>query len=246
MLDSEKKKRGRKRVNDLYFGPDQENAVIIFLSSDDVDDRNQIYNTFLRKPINKMVESIIRRYKLYRKDICYEDVHTDTLSFLITKASKFKPEKGKKAYSYFGTICKNYLMGQLIKDDKKTKLKVSYEDAFSTIEAMPEMMYEIDDTEKIPLDMFFNDIIRSIRLDMTSPKITENETKVGDALITILDRWEDVFESIQGGNKYNKNLILSYIREITSLSTKDIRICMKRFKKVYRLLKNDKLEEGLL
>lgn len=246
MLDSEKKKRGRKRVNDLYFGPDQENAVIIFLSSDDVDDRNQIYNAFLRKPINKMVESIIRRYKLYRKDICYEDVHTDTLSFLITKASKFKPEKGKKAYSYFGTICKNYLMGQLIKDDKKTKLKVSYEDAFSTIEAMPEMMYEIDDTEKIPLDMFFNDIIRSIRLDMTSPKITENETKVGDALITILDRWEDVFESIQGGNKYNKNLILSYIREITSLSTKDIRICMKRFKKVYRLLKNDKLEEGLL
>ena len=246
MLDSEKKKRGRKRINDLYFGPDQENAVIIFLSSDDVDDRNQIYNTFLRKPINKMVESIIRRYKLYRKDICYEDVHTDTLSFLITKASKFKPEKGKKAYSYFGTICKNYLMGQLIKDDKKTKLKVSYEDAFSTIEAMPEMMYEIDDAEKIPLDMFFNDIIRSIRTDMTSPKITENETKVGDALVTILDRWEDVFESIQGGNKYNKNLILSYIREITSLSTKDIRISMKRFKKVYRLLKNDKLEEGLL
>lgn len=246
MLDSEKKKRGRKRINDLYFGPDQENAVIIFLSSDDVDDRNQIYNAFLRKPINKMVESIIRRYKLYRKDICYEDVHTDTLSFLITKASKFKPEKGKKAYSYFGTICKNYLMGQLIKDDKKTKLKVSYEDAFSTIEAMPEMMYEIDDTEKIPLDMFFNDIIRSIRTDMTSPKITENETKVGDALVTILDRWEDVFESIQGGNKYNKNLILSYIREITSLSTKDIRISMKRFKKVYRLLKNDKLEEGLL
>lgn len=246
MLDSEKKKRGRKRINDLYFGPDQENAVIIFLSSDDVDDRNQIYNAFLRKPINKMVESIIRRYKLYRKDICYEDVHTDTLSFLITKASKFKPEKGKKAYSYFGTICKNYLMGQLIKDDKKTKLKVSYEDAFATIEAMPEMIYEIDDTEKIPLDMFFNDIIRSIRTDMTSPKITENETKVGDALVTILDRWEDVFESIQGGNKYNKNLILSYIREITSLSTKDIRISMKRFKKVYRLLKNDKLEEGLL
>ena len=51
------------------------------------------------------------------------------------------------------------------------------------------------------------DIIRSIRTDMTSPKITENETKVGDALITILDRWEDVFESIQGGNKYNKNSI---------------------------------------
>ena len=43
----------------------------------------------------------------------FTDIHTDTLSFLVTKMEKFKPAKGKKAYSYFGTICKNYLMGQI-------------------------------------------------------------------------------------------------------------------------------------
>ena len=32
-----------------------------------------------------MVESIIRRYKLYRKDYEFEDLKSDTLSFLITK-----------------------------------------------------------------------------------------------------------------------------------------------------------------
>jgi hypothetical protein len=31
-MSEEKKKRGRKRVNDLYFGPDQEDAVVRFLS----------------------------------------------------------------------------------------------------------------------------------------------------------------------------------------------------------------------
>ena len=31
-MSEEKKKRGRKRVNDLYFGPDQEDAVFRFLS----------------------------------------------------------------------------------------------------------------------------------------------------------------------------------------------------------------------
>ena len=35
------------------------------------------------------------------------------------------------------------------------------------------------------------------------------------------------------GNKFNKNLILLSLREMTSLSTKEIRISLKRFKKLY-------------
>ena len=46
------KKRGRKRVNDLYFGPEEELAVIKFLESDDNIERNAIYNQWLRKPEN--------------------------------------------------------------------------------------------------------------------------------------------------------------------------------------------------
>ena len=42
--DSEPKKRGRKRKNDLYFGPEQEEAVVRFLQSDDQIERNMIYN----------------------------------------------------------------------------------------------------------------------------------------------------------------------------------------------------------
>ena len=38
------KKRGRKRVNDLYFEPEEELAVIKFLESDDNIERNAIYN----------------------------------------------------------------------------------------------------------------------------------------------------------------------------------------------------------
>jgi len=47
-------------------------------------------------------------------------------------------------------------------------------------------------------------------------------------------------------NKYNKNLILSYIREMTDLTTKDIRVGMRRFKKMYGLIKNDKIDKDLL
>lgn len=239
------KKRGRKRTSNLYFGPDQEEAVVKFLTSESYSERNKIYNEFLKDPINKMVESIIRRYKLYRKEYEYEDVHADTLSFLITKIHNFKPDKNKKAYSYFGTICKHYLLGQLIKDDKKIKSDVSYEDVYNTVENMDDQIYSIDD-QKMQLDIFIEEISASIKAELKYSKLSEIEVKVGDALTKILDNWETIFEQIESGNKYNKNLILSYIREITDLNTKDIRVGMRRFKKMYVFIKNDKIDNDLL
>ncbi len=244
-MSEEPKKRGRKRTSNLYFGPEQEEAVVKFLTSESYSERNKIYNEFLRHPINKMVESIIRRYKLYRKEYDYEDVHSDTLSFLVTKMHNFKPDKNKKAYSYFGTICKHYLLGQLIKDDKKLKSDISYEDVYKSVENMDTQIYNIDD-QKMQLDDFIKEISASIKAELQHTKVSETELKVGDALIKILDNWETIFEQVGSGNKYNKNLILSYIREITDLTTKDIRVGMRRFKKMYALIKNDKIDKDLL
>jgi len=110
----------------------------------------------------------------------------------------------------------------------------------------PEMIYYIDDGDKTTLETFIAEISDSIKEEMMDNKLNENEIKVGDALVTILDNWENIFENVQSGNKYNKNLILSYIREITTLTTKDIRLAMRRFKKIYKLIKNDKLDKGIL
>jgi len=132
-----------------YFGIEQEEAVVSFLSASTWDEKNKIYNAHLRKPLNTMVESIIRKYKLYRDDMTFINMHYDTLSFLITKCDKFKPEKGKKAYSYFGTICKNYLLGQLIKDNKKRTTQLSYEDYATDLEERDDMMvYQGDEYTK--------------------------------------------------------------------------------------------------
>ena len=114
----EKKKKGRKPTVNNYFDEREESAVRLFLITESQEERNKIYNEFLRHPLDKMISSIIRRYKLYRKNMTFEEIHTDTHSFLMTKIEKFKPSKEKKAYSYFGTICKNYLMGQIMKDQK--------------------------------------------------------------------------------------------------------------------------------
>ena len=246
-MSEEPKKRGRKRTSNLYVGPEQEKAVVDFLTTESYSERNKIYNKYLRHPINTMIDSIIRRYKLYRKDYTFEDMHADTLSFLVTKMHNFKPDKNKKAYSYFGTICKHYLLGQLIKDDKKLRTDLRYDDVYRTVETMDDYIYNnIEDNDKTPLDIFISEISESIKLELETAKLNENEIKVGNSLVTVLDSWETIFEQIESGNKYNKNLILSYIREMTDLSTKDIRVSMKKFKKIYILLKNDKIDNGLI
>ena len=57
-------KRGRKRTNEMYFGPNEEEAVIKFLESTDETERNLIFNEWLKAPLDKMIESSIRTYKL--------------------------------------------------------------------------------------------------------------------------------------------------------------------------------------
>ena len=221
----------RPRTQKIYFGEDQEKAVVKYLESTDEDERNKIFNEFLREPLVIMVESIIRRYKLYRKDMEFEEIHTDTMSFLITKINKFDHTKNTKAYSYFGTICKNYLMGAIQKDTKEQNRQVSYDDISSDIEDRKDLSYVIDE-HIIDYQSVIIKLTISLENFIEKETLTENEQKLGYALLEIFSNFDKIFQ-VGDGNKFNKNLILLSLREMTSLSTKEIRVSLKRFKKMY-------------
>lgn len=224
-------KKGRKPKQKNYFDTPEEEAVIRFLQTDCDVERNKIYNEFLRKPLDKMISSIIRRYRLYRKDMDFTEIHVDTHSFLITKIEKFKPSKEKKAYSYFGTICKNYLMGQIIKDQKETNRKISYEDISSNLENNPSYSYLID-SEKLKPEVIIQEFLSELDDFLTNENLTENEIKLGYALYELFDNYEQIF-ICNDNNKFNKNIILLSLREMTNLSTKEIRGSIKKFKLMY-------------
>ena len=167
----------RPRTQKIYFGEDQEKAVVKYLESTDEDERNKIFNEFLREPLVIMVESIIRRYKLYRKDMEFEEIHTDTMSFLITKINKFDHTKNTKAYSYFGTICKNYLMGAIQKDTKEQNRQVSYDDISSDIEDRKDLSYVIDE-HIIDYQSVIIKLTISLENFIEKENLTENEQKL--------------------------------------------------------------------
>ena len=222
----------RPRTQKIYFGEDQEKAVVSYLESTDETEKNKIFNEYLREPLIIMVESIIRRYKLYRKDMEFEEIHTDTMSFLITKINKFDHTKNTKAYSYFGTICKNYLMGAIQKDTKEQNRQVSYDDISSDFEDIKDLSYVIDE---FVID--YSSVITKLTIDLENfiekeKNLSDNERKLGYALLEIFSNFDKIFQ-VGDGNKFNKNLILLSLREMTSLSTKEIRVSLKRYKKLY-------------
>jgi hypothetical protein len=227
----ETNKTDKKIKKNNYFDVREEDAVKAYLIAETKIEKDLIYNEFLKYPLDKMIESIIRRYKLYRKDMDYKDVHTDAHSFLMTKVDKFKPAKNKKAYSYFGTICKNYLMGQILKDQKETNRKVSYEDISSALENRPDMVYYLE-FEKIDAEKIIDKFLIDLKNYVMNSQLQENESKLGYALIELFDDYGNIFIG-NDNNKFNKNIVLLTLREMTNLNTKEIRTYLKKYKSLY-------------
>lgn len=225
-------KRGRKPSNERkgYFYEKEEKAVTDYLLSTNEEEKNRIYNTVIKPAFTKMIESIIRRYNLYIPDEDFDQTFNDTLSFLLTKLNNYDPNKNKKAYSYCGTVCKNYLICRINQFNKAQKRSLPFEDIVSEIKDDINFSSEIED------DNFINELIDktikkiNMMLDENSTiNLNLNERKIGKALVILLENWEEVL-STNGSAKLNKSAVLFFLRDTTNLSTKELRDGMKKFK----------------
>lgn len=250
--EQQPKKRGRKpgsttSANKNYFGPEEEQAFQEYLLSSSQGERDKIFNSKLKIPFTKMIESIIRRYNLFTPYEEFEDTFNDTLSFLATKAANFKPGKGKKAYSYCGTICKNYLINKRQTTMKRDNKFLSYDVIYT--ESNPDNRV---DTGSASNDSFNKGLIANVTTDIMNTveegfwddgnKMTDNEKKVGYAIVEILNNWENIFQ-LGDTQKFNKTSVLYFIKENTMLTTKEVKDALKKYRVGYYLIKEDYVKE---
>lgn len=203
------------------------------------DKKNVIYNETLKPAFEKMVESIIRRYHLYIPEESFEDTFRDTLSFLITKTDKFDGKRQKKAYSYYGNVCKNYLIGRNQNYLKNSQRNPSYDIEEEEFTNNIRYTNKTDRNEKIAIatvEKFIKRIDNMIK-NPSDFSLKDSEVKLGEALKNLLENWDFVI-STDGSNKLNKNAILMFLREQTGLDTKGVRVNMRRYKKEYLIVKD--------
>jgi hypothetical protein len=93
------------------------------------------------------------------------------------------------------------------------------------------MAYYIDN-EEVTSEEIIKKFKDKLKFVMEDNKVTEQEQKLGQAISDLFDNYRNMFPD-SNNNKFNKNVILFELREMTNLSTKEIRSSMKRYKKIY-------------
>lgn len=239
-------KRGRKPSKDndkIYFGIEQEHAVVDYLNATTKEEKDYIFNAMLKNPFKKMIESIIRRYGLYIPDEISGDTFDDVESFLITRMDNFKPAKNRKAYSYYGTICKNHLIQRIKNMTKEAERNPSYDTLSNNLINNGKYVNGLEYGEDIASEAM-NEMVELIDRMVEHPdkySLKESEIKMGKALKNVLVNWDYVLTT-DGSNKLNKNAILLFLRETTGFDTKGIRDNMKKYKREYWNIKKKLIE----
>jgi hypothetical protein len=219
--------------NSVYWSVEQERAIANFIKEKDNIKKERIFREDIYKPLKKLVENIIFTYKLFRSDVEIRELQEDCMSFLITKMDRYDPSKGTRAFAFFGTIAKHYLMGEKKISYKNTQSNISIENSSAEVnlgEDNEERKMDLE-SEKIN-NVVFRETIKKLEEELSNPKILPNDKKVMEAIIFIFNRHEVI-------NIYNKNLLYHLIKERTDLQTKEITYSLTRIRNMYKNFKED-------
>lgn len=107
-----KKKRIIKKVTQAskcYFDQSTEDAIIKFTKSDNIKVREELYNTKIKRAIEKLVENVFNTFKFQYIDTSPENIQKEAVGHCYLAFKHFNPKKGK-AFSYFSLVAKNFFI----------------------------------------------------------------------------------------------------------------------------------------
>lgn len=235
LLTKTGKPRKRKpKTKNNYFTKDTEDAILKYRKCQDHAERNRIYNEEIHYGFYKLVENIIHTFKFYYTEVDnIEDLKYEVISFLLQKLDLYNPSKGK-AYSYFGTIAKRYLIIYNQKNYKKFLSKAEISNEFEEDDSRQSAFVEENEPELDKLDVveMFIKYVDDNLLDLFTK---EEELKAADAVLEIFKKRENI-------DIFNKRAVFIYVKEMTDAESNTITRVIKRLKTIYKDILNDYLE----
>ncbi len=215
-----------------YWGEPQEEAIKKYLATESEKEKNYLFRDIIDPAVKKMIEGVyLYVEKKFGKitSINNKELKENAYLDLLSKLHRYTDYENK-AFSYYQTIVKNYILGEKIKSDNINKNKVDYVDV-KDLGEYEKSFYKIDEKS---FEEFKKELIDGVKDSIKSKNLTEKEKKVGYALIYMLENW----------HKIDFNTKNEFIRKLKGFSAcKDILVAkaMKKFKKVYE---NIKKKEG--
>jgi hypothetical protein len=230
-------RRRKPKEPRVYFTSDTEEAIIEYLSLTDQSLRNKLYNDRIEYAFYKLAENIIHTFKFYYTDSdTIEELKHEVVTFLLEKLHLYKQSKGK-AYSYFGTIAKRYLI--LYNENNYKKLQKHAE-----VEAIDEdkvILYDTIRTAEEPtgLGVFIDLYIKYVDKHLLTIFPKSQDAKTADAILELFRKRETL-------EIFNKKALYIYIREITDAPTTQITNVTKKLDTIRTKLFNQYYEQGYI
>jgi hypothetical protein len=241
IVDVELTKKGKPRkrkpkTKNNYFTEETEEAILEYRASKNQAERNKIYNQRIHFGFYKLAENIIHTFKFYYTEVDkIEDLKYEVVSFLLQKLDLYDQSKGK-AYSYFGTIAKRYLIIYNQKNYKKLVNKIDIpnneEDDESFKQAIVVKEYSEPDRGDI-IERF------SKLLDSKIPDLFEKQEEINVAYAIL-----EIFRKRENIEIFNKKALFIYIKEMTDCQSNTITKVIKKIKGLYVQILNNYIENA--
>jgi len=206
------KKRRPKSKN--YFTKETENAIVRYNNESNPEIRSNIYRDEIHYPFFKLTENIIHTFKFYYTEVDnIEHLQHEVITFLLTKMHLFNPENGAKAYSYFGTIVKNWLIIYNTKNYKKRVQSAPVDDLYKD----ETYSYNLEDERIVDnLSHFMDNYIEYVEDNFEDFFPKGNDAKIADAILELFRKRESI-------EIFNKKALYIYIREIMATNGLEVK-----------------------
>ena len=239
IVDVELTKKGKPRkrkpkTKNNYFTEETEEAILEYRASTNQAERNKIYNQRIHFGFYKLAENIIHTFKFYYTEVDkIEDLKYEVVSFLLQKLDLYDQSKGK-AYSYFGTIAKRYLIIYNQKNYKKLVNKVDIPTSEDDDDNYREAVTIKDDREPDRVQIM-NLLVKELDSKINVLFDKNDEIKVACAILEIFKKRENI-------EILNKKALFIYIKEMTDVQSNTITKVIKKIKVLYINILNKYIE----
>jgi hypothetical protein len=226
----------KKTANsNYYFTQETEDAIVLYNASSDPTLKDRIFTKEIYYPFYKLVENIIHTFKFYYTDVSdIEDLKLEIISVLVEeKIHRFDPTNGAKAFSYFQTIVKRWLINYNNKNYKKLKQVGSFDE----MEDSYETELDNDNSQKITLTTLISKYLDVMYRDIEINFPKEQDQKVADAILTLFKTRYDL-------EIFRKKALYIYIREMTDCETPTLTKVISKLKEEFYKLYNSYQEAG--
>ena len=220
----------------LYWGETQEIGIENFITEDDKKMQEFYYKEIVQPAFKELIQNIYYTWNFNTIFPEYTSIEHETLSHLYEKITNINKEKflsyekKNKAFSYFGTITKRFLITQTRKENKKERLETIDHDKHVVSNSIINHKDNVKNYHDRELIGFLSGNLYSE---------IKNHKSMTDLDLEVAYIIEKIIQDYDNFDITNKKQLYVYIKEAVDIPTRKITISINKIRTVYEEIKGD-------